>query len=515
VLAFRLALVEHKRGNAQQARDLLQQYFAAHTDAAGLAPYALLTELTDPDSSPDAEQAPPDSESAEPAPRPTGPPSEALLQQLQTLVQEDPDNALLGYFTADALRRAERWEEATTLYQRLLQQSPAADGHQGLVAIYHRNRQVEPLLKQLSEIVGQTGSLLALDEVADALAEDQDLLDELARTVAAQAQSPPEAPSAPWFALALLNAQAGRSDLAVEQFLSGLSHTDPPAGQVAVNLAFHLFDQQQPEKAAEVLQQCADKTLLPERMAEVYFYLAGARALAKDTDGALAAARQAAQLAPDDPRMLSREAWVLFQADQWEAARARYLQILDRFDDDFDSPETREALRDIRMALGALDVERQDFAAAEEWLQQVLDEFPEDIGVYNDLGYLWSDRGTRLQRSLKMVQAAVAAEPENTAYLDSLGWALYRLERYDEAIVYLEKAAADDHGDGVILDHLGDAYAGAGRTDEALAAWRRAAEQNTAKGEDSRRQAIEAKIEQYGQKLRTVGIGISDPQKGR
>jgi tetratricopeptide (TPR) repeat protein len=286
----------------------------------------------------------------------------------------------------------------------------------------------------------------------------------------------------------------------VEQFLSGLSHTDPPAGQVAVNLAFHLFDQQQPEKAAEVLQQCADKTLLPERMAEVYFYLAGARALAKDTDGALAAARQAAQLAPDDPRMLSREAWVLFQADQWEAARARYLQILDRFDDDFDSPETREALRDIRMALGALDVERQDFAAAEEWLQQVLDEFPEDIGVYNDLGYLWSDRGTRLQRSLKMVQAAVAAEPENTAYLDSLGWALYRLERYDEAIVYLEKAAADDHGDGVILDHLGDAYAGAGRTDEALAAWRRAAEQNTAKGEDSRRQAIEAKIEQYGQK---------------
>ena len=94
---------------------------------------------------------------------------------------------------------------------------------------------------------------------------------------------------------------------------------------------------------------------------------------------------------------------------------------------------------------------------AEEWLEQVLDEFPDDPGAHNDLGYLWADRGVHLQRALRMTRRACQSEPDNVAYRDSYGWALFRVGKYDEAVAQLRKAAAVDEPDGVILDHLGDA----------------------------------------------------------
>ena len=63
-----------------------------------------------------------------------------------------------------------------------------------------------------------------------------------------------------------------------------------------------------------------------------------------------------------------------------------------------------------------------------------------------------------------------AAEPENAAYRDSLGWALFKLGRYDEAVVELEKAASVlTQPDGVVLDHLGDATGPPGNADAARA----------------------------------------------
>ena len=142
------------------------------------------------------------------------------------------------------------------------------------------------------------------------------------------------------------------------------------------------------------------------------------------------AAREAGRLEPNSARMLAREPWVLYQAKRLPEARGKYLELLDKFDGDHTTLENREVMRDIRLALSAVEVELKNTVAAEEWLQQTLDEFPENIGAYNDLGYLWSDQGKHLERALSMVQKAVEAEPENMAYLDSLGWAFYRLGRY-------------------------------------------------------------------------------------
>ena len=60
----------------------------------------------------------------------------------------------------------------------------------------------------------------------------------------------------------------------------------------------------------------------------------------------------------------------------------------------------------------------------------MLDEFPDDAGAMNDLGYLWADQDKNLQRARRMIRKAVDAEPDNAAYRDSLGWVLFRLGRY-------------------------------------------------------------------------------------
>ncbi len=113
--------------------------------------------------------------------------------------------------------------------------------------------------------------------------------------------------------------------------------------------------------------------------------------------------------------------------------------------------------------MSALCVVQGRMDEAEEWLQQVLDEYPDDVGANNDLGFLWADENKHLDRALKMIAAAVAAEPENRAYRDSLGWVFYRLGRFPEAVAELEKAVDEKQPDGTVLDHLGDAYEKLGR----------------------------------------------------
>ena len=75
-----------------------------------------------------------------------------------------------------------------------------------------------------------------------------------------------------------------------------------------------------------------------------------------------------------------------------------------------------------------------------------------------------------------MIEIALKAEPENPAYLDSMGWVLYKLGEYKEAAVtYLEKAVAKPTGgDATIWDHLGDCYARLKQMDKAKDAWKKA-----------------------------------------
>ena len=217
--------------------------------------------------------------------------------------------------------------------------------------------------------------------------------------------------------------------------------------------------------------------------------------MADRPDEALAAARRAAKKQPEgSARFSSRPAWVLYHAKRYDEARKAFLELIDNFDADHASEETRDVLREARLSLSNLSVLQGDLPGAEEWLAQVLDEFPDDVGAMNDLGYLWADADKRLGRAEELIRQAVAAEPDNSAYRDSLGWVLFRRGKYPHAVAELKKAAADKPIDGTVMEHLGDAYAKLNQRAEAVNAWRQAAAAFRKERETPKAEAVEKKI---------------------
>jgi tetratricopeptide (TPR) repeat protein len=123
----------------------------------------------------------------------------------------------------------------------------------------------------------------------------------------------------------------------------------------------------------------------------------------------------------------------------------------------------------------AISHERQgDWPEAEVDFRRALELNPDEPMVLNYLGYSLVEQRQKLDEALAMIERAVEAEPNSGAIVDSLGWAQFRLGRYQEAVVTLERAAELYAVDPVVNDHLGDAMWAVGRTTEARFQWRRA-----------------------------------------
>jgi Tfp pilus assembly protein PilF len=108
---------------------------------------------------------------------------------------------------------------------------------------------------------------------------------------------------------------------------------------------------------------------------------------------------------------------------------------------------------------------------AEQFFRQVLDLDPNNAMTLNYLGYMMADKGTRLPEALAMIRKAVDQEPMNGAYLDSLGWAYFKMGEYELAEDNLRRAVERDRTDPTVHDHLGDLYEKTGRVRLAAAQW--------------------------------------------
>jgi tetratricopeptide (TPR) repeat protein len=118
---------------------------------------------------------------------------------------------------------------------------------------------------------------------------------------------------------------------------------------------------------------------------------------------------------------------------------------------------------------------------------------PDSAPVLNYLGYMNADRNVRVAEALDMIQKALAIDPGNGAYLDSMGWALYRLNRLEAAEESVRKALASQGANAVVLDHLGDILRDRGRVAEALGTWQKALDGEDEEGELDRGR-VERKI---------------------
>ncbi|MDQ6625538.1 MAG: tetratricopeptide repeat protein [Verrucomicrobiota bacterium] len=95
--------------------------------------------------------------------------------------------------------------------------------------------------------------------------------------------------------------------------------------------------------------------------------------------------------------------------------------------------------------------------------------------VYNYIGYMWAEQNMQLDAAEEMVKKALELDPNNGAYLDSLGWVKFRKGRFDDALADLLRAAETiKRDDPTVFEHIGDAYAKLGRVPQALEYWQKA-----------------------------------------
>ena len=125
-------------------------------------------------------------------------------------------------------------------------------------------------------------------------------------------------------------------------------------------------------------------------------------------------------------------------------------------------------------------------------------EDPKNADALNSFGYMLAERGQKLDEAIGFVQRALAIDPGNGAYLDSLGWAYYKQNRFEQAEAPLREAAEKLPAVSVIQDHLGDLLNKRGLLDEAVAAWEKALEGD---GDSISRAVIDDKIKSARQRL--------------
>ncbi len=133
-------------------------------------------------------------------------------------------------------------------------------------------------------------------------------------------------------------------------------------------------------------------------------------------------------------------------------------------------PESAEAL----FRLGSSLERAGTTAEAEKVFLQLLELKPNDAATGNYLGYMWADRGVHLEKARDLLEKAVAREPRNGAYLDSLGWAYFRLGKLEAAEKNLLEAHRREPDDPTIEEHLGDLFERRGDFDRAVTHWERA-----------------------------------------
>ncbi|MBJ3761338.1 tetratricopeptide repeat protein [Maribius pontilimi] len=178
--------------------------------------------------------------------------------------------------------------------------------------------------------------------------------------------------------------------------------------------------------------------------------------------------RQLASENPDLPMVQNAFGDALRDQSDYAGANKAYTAALANLDADVRDRWVLYFARAVTFErLGEWDKAEADF-------RQSLEINPDSPSVLNYLGYSLLERGEKLDEALSLIEQAVAARPNSGFIVDSLGWGLYRLGRFQEAVEPMEKAVALMPVDPVVNDHLGDVYWTVGRKLEARFQWQRA-----------------------------------------
>jgi tetratricopeptide (TPR) repeat protein len=370
---------------------------------------------------------------------------------LRTVVSSHPDDMLMLYLLAQVERRLGDLDASEATARRLMKIDPSdLRGIHALVQVYQRRRQfhnVVEILVPLLESDTMPGSPLSLRR-------------------ALQIQ------------LGFTYLQLDQHDFAIGVF-ERMYKSEPSDPTIAVYLVrAHI--------AANRYSEAILLTRLVRKLHSSDLRLVLLEAEALHADG------------QRDSAVLLLEKSVVLYADVPEAYVA--LAVLYA-----DSDRSREALRlledaktkfpgsvEVSFQQGAILEQQRRYSEAEEAFLEVLDLDSKHALTLNYLGYMLVERGERLKRAVEYIQRALTVDPENSAFVDSLGWAYFKLDKLALAETHLLRAASRLSKNSVVQDHVGELFFKLGRYEDAIAAWKRSL---AGDGESIKRVEIEKKID--------------------
>jgi tetratricopeptide (TPR) repeat protein len=412
------------------------------------------------------------------------------LRLLQDLEKKDPENAAVSERIAIDLARAGRFDEAEKRARALAGRRPENRDVRRLLAqvLFEKGDAAggEKILRDLLSTDGDDeGSRKALVE---SLVRERRFADARALLEAGRKKGPPDA-----------GAKTAESWPTVELgFIAFLEKNYPEAKKTLEPLA--LTSSGGNARATRILFGIARES------EDFAFGLARAQAAAAADSGsaeweaAVAEFRQRSGERPQAEEALSKLAAskdverVLAAADVYARLKDYPSAVRVAKDAVRRFPESTEAL----FRLGSSLERGGQVPESEKIFQKLLSLRPHDAQTMNYLGYMWADRGVRLEEARDLLEKAVAREPRNGAFRDSLGWVYFRLGRLEAAEKNLREAHRTDPEDATIEEHLGDLAEKQGNLARAVEHWERAL---TLKPEEPE------KIRQKVQKQRTQSSG--------
>jgi tetratricopeptide (TPR) repeat protein len=423
-----------------------------------------------------------------------------VLPSVQTAAGRDSQNLSLQLLLAREYRNARRPADAEQLYQRLIRQQPMPEVFKGLLELYKEDTREGGghALTLLNDAVAKaTGKddMVPGDETEAAkaravlavLRDDPDLVKSMLGAAHLKLLRGNELTHQTRVLLAVLAARTKQLDAAEELYRSCLKQPF-----VARKLEPEVYSGllrvlSQAHKYEDIIKICNQGLEKAQATSRVLFHidLANAHMALDHQKEALEAANAAVDDSGDKDRLLCRRIRVeiLSQCDKHDEAIAECQALLKEYNQPGD-------VRDIRASLAMAYSAARKYDESEQELQKILDADPNDATANNDLGYQWADRSKNLPEAEKLVRKALEldkqqrnsgtnvgtdADRDNAAYVDSLGWVLFRRGKLDEARKELERAVSLPGGldDPTVWDHLADVYFRLELKTKAAQAWQK------------------------------------------
>ena len=207
---------------------------------------------------------------------------------------------------------------------------------------------------------------------------------------------------------------------------------------------------------------------------------------------------------------------ILLALSQFYSTEARFqeaIETFERVEQLVEASEDHTLTVGFYLQYGSASEQAGLVEKAERIFAECLNAYPEAHPVLNYQAYLWAEAGRELDRALEYVKRALDLEPDNGAYLDTLGWIYYKQQDYANALTYIQQAHNVMKDDPTVTDHLGDVYQKLERRDRAIEYW------TTSFGIDPSNASVAEKLSQAGVDVNALRLkmgvaGENAPQPG-